>query len=95
MAGIPGKSSDGGNELWRLSGLGIEFASAIAAGGLAGWLFDQWQGTQPKGVLVGLIVGIVGGGYNLIRQAVAANKREMERFRRREEPRDTPEDRDD
>lgn len=81
MAGIPGKSS-GGSEAWRLSGLGIEFASAIAAGGIAGWLFDKWQGTQPKGVLVGLIVGIIGGGYNLIRQAMAANKREMERFKR-------------
>lgn len=95
MAGIPGKSSDDGNELWRLSGLGIEFASTIAVCGFAGWLFDRWRGTQPIGVLVGLIVGILVGGYNLIRQAIAANKREMERFRRRDEGRSALEDRDD
>lgn len=94
MAGIPGKSSDGGNELWRLSGLGIEFASTIAVCGFAGWLFDRWRGTQPKGVLVGLIVGILVGGYNLIRQAMAANKREMEKFRRREEASERQERRD-
>ncbi len=83
MAGYSKDSDDSGSELWRLSGLGMEFASAIAVGGLAGWLFDRWQGTQPNGVLVGLVVGIVGGGFNLIRQAMAANKRATERFRRK------------
>lgn len=75
--------SGGGGELWRLSGLGMEFASAIAAGGLIGWLFDRWLGTKPTGVLIGLVIGIIGGGGVLIRQALEANRREVERMKSR------------
>ncbi len=82
-AGGQSGGSGGGGELWRLSGLGMEFVSAIAAGGLIGWLFDRWLGTKPTGVLIGLLVGILGGGWVLIRQALEANRREVERMKSR------------
>lgn len=77
------QDGDGASELWRLSGMGMEFVSAIAAGGVIGWLIDRWLGTQPRGVLIGLVVGILGGGFNLIKQAMAANRKAMEAFRAR------------
>lgn len=70
----------------------MEFASAIAAGGLVGWLFDRWLGTKPTGVLIGLIVGIVGGGGVLIRQALEANRREVERMKSRGSNKDSRDD---
>ena len=56
----------------RLSGLGIELAAAVAGFTLAGWWWDRHFGTAPWGLGIGLVLGMVGGMYNLIRQALAA-----------------------
>ena len=63
---------------WRMGGLGMEVAAQVAAGALLGWLFDRWRGTDPTGLLVGSVIGIVVGLWSLIRGALKLN-RELER----------------
>jgi F0F1-type ATP synthase assembly protein I len=59
----------------KLSGLGIELAAAVGGLSLAGWWWDRHFGTEPWGFWIGLTIGMVGGMYNLIRQAVAAGRK--------------------
>ena len=68
--------------LWRASGMGAEFAAGIVGMGLLGWLIDRWLGSAPVGALVGAGMGILGGGYNFIRQAQIMNRRAAEKYRR-------------
>jgi F0F1-type ATP synthase assembly protein I len=50
--------------------MGTEFAGAIIGLTLLGlWVDWHWQ-TSPAGVLIGASLGIVGGGYNFIKQAL-------------------------
>lgn len=62
------------NEWMKLSGIGIEFVGAIAGLTLAGYWWDRHFGTEPWGFWIGLSLGMVGGMYNLIRQALAATR---------------------
>jgi F0F1-type ATP synthase assembly protein I len=59
----------------KLSGLGVELAAAVGGLSLAGYWWDRHFGTSPWGLLTGLSLGMVGGMYNLIRQALAANRK--------------------
>jgi F0F1-type ATP synthase assembly protein I len=54
--------------------MGLELAAAIVALTLAGLWVDHRFGTGPKGVIIGAILGVVGGSYNFIRQALALTK---------------------
>ncbi|MHC5111362.1 MAG: AtpZ/AtpI family protein [Planctomycetota bacterium] len=56
----------------RFSGIGIEFAGAVAGFTLVGYLFDRHYESGPKGVLIGAILGLVGGTYNLIKESMKA-----------------------
>ena len=58
----------------RLSGIGIEFAAAVAGFTLAGYFWDRHFGSAPWGFLTGGILGLVGGMYNLIRQSLLATR---------------------
>lgn len=62
------------NEWMKLSGLGIELAAAVAGLTFAGYWWDRRFGTEPWGFWIGLSIGMVGGMYNLIRQAMAATR---------------------
>lgn len=53
----------------RLAGVGMEFAAAVAGLSLAGYWIDRHFGSGPWGLLAGAALGLVGGTYNLIRQA--------------------------
>jgi ATP synthase protein I len=44
-----------------------EFVAGIAAGGILGWLIDRYGGTQPFGLLIGLMFGFAAGLRNLYR----------------------------
>jgi ATP synthase protein I len=55
-------------------GVGMELAGAVGVLALLGWGVDQWLGTKPWGLLTGGSIGIVGGMYNLIKQAIKANR---------------------
>jgi F0F1-type ATP synthase assembly protein I len=54
----------------RYSGMGLELAAAIVGLTLAGLWVDYKFGTGRKGLIVGATLGIIGGSYNFIRQAL-------------------------
>jgi len=56
----------------RYSGVGLEMAGAMAGFALAGYWIDGKFGTNPWGILVGVVLGLVGGLYNLVRQSLEA-----------------------
>lgn len=60
--------------LWRMAGLGFQFGTEIIAGVLLGWAFDAWLGTQPWGVVVGAVAGILVATLDLVRRAVQLNR---------------------
>lgn len=68
----------------RLSGLGFELVGAVAGFTLIGYWIDRHYGSQPWGLVGGLVFGLVGGFYNLVKQslqAVRAARSEDERER--------------
>ena len=56
----------------RYSGVGLELAGATAGLALVGYWIDSRFGTGPWGILGGVVIGLVGGLYNLVRQSLAA-----------------------
>jgi hypothetical protein len=62
----------------RYSGIGVEFAAAVAGLTLLGYWIGGYCGYERAGLVIGAVLGIVGGGYNLIRESLAAI-REAER----------------
>ena len=70
--------------MYRLAGLGIELAGAIIGGCAVGWFIDRQFETR-FGLLSGAIIGIVGGLYNLIRQALKIVRDEHKRSHERED----------
>ena len=51
-------------------GLGWYIAIAIVAGALGGLLLDNWAGTSPILLLLGLLLGVVLAFYGTYRMAV-------------------------
>lgn len=47
--------------------LGIEFISAIFMGGMVGYFIDNYFQTNPWGMIVFLVFGILAGGLNIYR----------------------------
>jgi F0F1-type ATP synthase assembly protein I len=58
----------------RHSSVGLELAGATAGLALVGYWIDGRFGTQPWGILGGVIVGLVGGLYNLVRESLQASR---------------------
>jgi len=56
----------------RQSGVGLELAGATAGLALVGYWIDRRFGTSPWGLLGGVVIGIVGGLYNLVKQSLEA-----------------------
>jgi F0F1-type ATP synthase assembly protein I len=56
----------------RHSGVGVELAGAMAGLALLGYWLDGRFGTQPWGLVAGVVVGMVGGLYNLVKQSLRA-----------------------
>jgi len=50
-------------------GLGAELLGALAVCGVPGWLLDKKLGTSPWLTLVGVLLGICLGLYQLVRAA--------------------------
>jgi F0F1-type ATP synthase assembly protein I len=58
----------------RYSGIGLELVGVIAGLALAGYWIDRRFATQPWGMLGGVVLGLVGGLYNLVRESLAASR---------------------
>ena len=56
----------------RYSGVGLELAGAIAGLAFVGYWIDRRFGTQPWGILGGVVLGMVGGLFNLVRESLEA-----------------------
>jgi F0F1-type ATP synthase assembly protein I len=56
----------------RYSGAGLELAGATAGLALFGYWIDGKFGTAPWGIVTGVVVGIVGGLYNLVKESLRA-----------------------
>ena len=56
----------------RYSGVGLELAGATAGLALVGYWIDGRFGTSPWGILGGVVIGLVGGLYNLVRESLEA-----------------------
>lgn len=69
------------SRLWRLSGMGSELAFGVIGMALLGFLLDRWLKTTPWIMLAGALLGVIGGGYNFIRKALAENKAAAEQWR--------------
>ena len=49
----------------QVSSMGIAMVLATVFGLAAGYFFDKWLGTQPWGLIVGLVMGIIAGYRNI------------------------------
>lgn len=58
----------------RYSGVGLELAGATAGLALLGYWIDGKFGTSPWGILAGVVIGIVGGLFNLVRESLTASR---------------------
>lgn len=53
----------------RLAGVGVELAAAVGGGCLLGYWIDRRLQTSPWALVICAILGIMGGLYNVMRQA--------------------------
>lgn len=60
----------------RHVGLGLELAGAVGLMALIGYGIDRWQDTAPWGLVIMASLGIVGGLYNLVKDAIRSNRDE-------------------
>jgi F0F1-type ATP synthase assembly protein I len=70
----PSQGSQPDKSWVRLSSIGFELAAAVAGFTLGGYWWDRYFGTSPWGLLIGVVLGLVGGMYNLIRQSLLASR---------------------
>jgi F0F1-type ATP synthase assembly protein I len=54
--------------------MGLELAAAIVGLTLVGLWVDHQFGTGSKGLIIGATLGVVGGFYNFLRQALLLSK---------------------
>lgn len=69
-------------------GVGFEFAAAVGGLALLGYWVDRHFATEPWGVVVGALVGLIGGTYNLIKETMGTGGAPARRggSKRRETP---------
>jgi len=56
----------------RHAGIGLELAGATAGLALLGYWIDGRFGTKPWGIVAGVVIGLVGGLYNMVRESLTA-----------------------
>lgn len=58
----------------RYFGIGLEMLVGVGLGLMVGQWLDRRFGFDPWGTTVGVMLGMAGGMYLLIKQGIAANK---------------------
>ena len=56
--------------LYTAGTIGMHMVSATFVGAGMGWLIDNWLGTNPWGLLIGLLFGIVAGFRMVYQEAM-------------------------
>ncbi len=71
----PGETSRPNQNSWRrVAGIGFDFAGAVGGFAFVGFWIGRHYGSERWGVLVGAVLGLIGGLYNLVRQALRASR---------------------
>ncbi len=63
-----------GRAAFGMVGIGLELAGVVGIMTLLGYGIDQWLDSHPWGLTIGALLGIVGGLYNLVKEAIKANR---------------------
>jgi F0F1-type ATP synthase assembly protein I len=58
----------------RFLGIGLEVAIGVTLGFLAGWWLDRRFGWTPWATVAGALLGLAGGLYLLLKEALRMNK---------------------
>jgi F0F1-type ATP synthase assembly protein I len=58
----------------RFLGIGLEMAVGVGLGLAVGWWLDKKYGWTPVATLVGAMIGLAGGLYLVIKDALKMNK---------------------
>jgi len=66
----------------RAWALAFDFIFTIIGGGLLGWLFDWWRGTEPTGAIIGFAIGFATAFYRIVRHTQKQERAEAEAKRR-------------
>ena len=62
--------SDDRSQWGQYMGLGLEMAAGVGLGVFVGWWLDGRYGWSPWGTVIGSMLGLAGGMYLLIKQAL-------------------------
>ena len=68
----------------RLAGLGFELAGAVAGFALVGYWVGKYFGNPALGLLIGSLLGLVGGMYNLFRTTLSLQRKSTDEERKSE-----------
>lgn len=78
-----GQNEELRSRLVRLYAIGTDFVlTALVCAGL-GWAIDWFFRTSPWGLVGGIAIGVLLGGYRFIREGLAANRRAVDDLRKR------------
>ena len=68
------KKEDDRSDSANLAMVGLQVAVGVALGFVVGSWLDRKFGWEPKGVVIGSLLGLAGGLYLLIKDAIRINK---------------------
>lgn len=74
----------GGHRKYGALSAGFELAASVAGFSLIGWWLGGYWGDPRIGLLIGAVLGIIGGMYNLVRPSLAGLRRHREDQRKKE-----------
>ncbi len=66
----------------RLAGIGFELAAAVGGFVLLGYWIGNYYDRAELGIVIGAVLGLIGGMYNLIRATMAASGGAADRKRK-------------